>query len=150
MRRARRPASPVLVARLRVQRWIDPAVRLVWRARIPIPGDALLETTGRRTGRRRRTPVCDGRDGETFWLVAQRGRSADWVRNIEIDPRVRIRTSGRGATWRTGTAHILDGDDAEERRRILSRSGPMRRLCHCTSATMDTDPLTIRIDLDPS
>jgi deazaflavin-dependent oxidoreductase (nitroreductase family) len=150
VRPARRVASPVVVARLRLQRWIDPGVRLVWRARIPIPGDALLETTGRRTGRPRRTPVCDGRDGNAFWLVAQRGRGADWVRNIEADPRVRIRTSGWGASWRTGTAHILDGDDAEERRRIMSRSRPTRRLCHCTSATMDIDPLTIRIDLDPS
>jgi len=40
---------------------------------VPPPGDALLETTGRRTGQPRRTPVCDGLDGDTFWLVAQRG-----------------------------------------------------------------------------
>ena len=54
---------------------INPVVRLAWDLRIPIPGDALLETTGRRTGLPRRTAVCDGLDGETFWLVAQRVQS---------------------------------------------------------------------------
>ncbi|WUH96039.1 nitroreductase family deazaflavin-dependent oxidoreductase [Streptomyces sp. NBC_00433] len=39
----------------------------------PPPGDALLETTGLRTGLPRRTPVCDGLTDEVFWLVAQRG-----------------------------------------------------------------------------
>jgi deazaflavin-dependent oxidoreductase (nitroreductase family) len=140
----------VTASRVRLQQSVvNPVVRLAWRLRVPIPGDALLETIGRRTGRPRRTPVCEGREGQTFWLVAQRGRSADWVRNIEADPRVRIRTSGPAAIWRTGTAHILDGDDPEERRRWLSSSRPARRLCLCTSARMTTDPLTIRIDLDP-
>jgi deazaflavin-dependent oxidoreductase (nitroreductase family) len=128
---------------------VNPVVGLAWRLRLPIPGDALLETIGRRTGRPRRTPVCDGREGETFWLIAQRGRDADWVRNIEADPRVRVKTSGPTAVWWTGTAHILDGDDPEERRRWLSRSRPARGLCLRTSARATTDPLTIRIDLNP-
>jgi deazaflavin-dependent oxidoreductase (nitroreductase family) len=81
---------------------VNPVVRLAWALGIPIPGDALLETTGRRTGLPRRTAVCDGLDGETFWLVAQRGRSADWVRNIEADPRVRVRVSGLRTGWRAG------------------------------------------------
>jgi hypothetical protein len=54
------------------QHVVNPIVKLGWELRIPIPGDALLETTGRRTGQRRRTPVCDGLVGDTFWLVAQR------------------------------------------------------------------------------
>jgi F420H(2)-dependent quinone reductase len=52
---------------------LNPVVLLAWQLGIPPPGDALLETTGRRTGLPRRTPVCDGLDGETFWLVAQHG-----------------------------------------------------------------------------
>ena len=127
---------------------INPVVRLAWDLGIPIPGDALLETTGRRTGLPRRTPVCDGLDGETFWLVAQRGRSADWVRNIEANPRVRVRVSGLRAGWRAGTAHILDGDDPRRRQRILARGNSARRLCICTTKALNTTPLTIRIDLD--
>ena len=127
---------------------INPVVRLAWDLQIPIPGDALLETTGRRTGLRRRTPVCDGLEGETFWLIAQRGRDADWVRNIEANPRVRVKVSGQGAGWRAGTAHLLDDDDPRERQRILSQANFPRRLCMSTSKPLNTNPLTIRVDLD--
>ena len=101
--------------------------------RDPDSGRRPAGTTGRRTGLPRRTPVCDGLDDETFWLVAQRGRSADWVRNIEANPRVRVRVSGLRTGWRAGTAHILDGDNPQERRRILARANPARRLCICTT-----------------
>jgi F420H(2)-dependent quinone reductase len=73
---------------------INPVVRLAWDLGFPIPGDALLETTGRRTRLPRRTPACDGLAGETFWLIAQGGRDADWVRNIKATPRVRVKVSG--------------------------------------------------------
>src|SRR3954470_22947499 len=70
---------------------INPLDKLAFTLRIPPPGDALLETTGRRTGRLRVTPVCDGLEGDTFWIVAQDGRSADFVRNIDANPRVRVK-----------------------------------------------------------
>ena len=130
------------------QRVVNPVVKLAWDLRLPIPGDALLETTGRRTGLPRRTPVCDGRDGGSFWLVAQRGRAADWVRNIEANPRVRVKVSGFRSGWRAGTAHIVDGDDPRERLRILGRGNVARRLCLCTSQTVSASPLTVRIDMD--
>ena len=141
-----RRASHRVLGRLQ-QSVINPVIRLAWNLGIPIPGDALLETTGRRTGLPRQTAVCDGLDGETFWLVAQRGRSAGWVRNIEANPRVRVRVSGLRTGWRTGTAHLLDGDDPQERR-ILARANPARQLCMCTTKALDTSPLTVRIDLD--
>jgi deazaflavin-dependent oxidoreductase (nitroreductase family) len=126
----------------------NPVVRLAWVLGVPIPGDALLETTGRRTGLRRRTPVCDGLEGETFWLIAQRGHDADWVRNIEVSPRVRVKVSEAHARWQAGTAHILDDDDPRERQRILSRASLARRLCISTAKALNTSPLTIRVDLD--
>lgn len=93
-------------------RVINPIVLLAHDLGFPPPGDALLETTGRRTGVPRRTPVCDGLDGETFWLVAQRGRRAGWVRNIQANPRVRVKVrGGSGVVWRAGAARILDDDD---------------------------------------
>jgi hypothetical protein len=67
---------------------------------------------------------------------------------LEADPRVRVRVSGLRTDWRAGTAHILDGDDPQERRRILARANPARRLCMCTTKALDTSPLTVRIDLD--
>ena len=129
---------------------VNPLIRLAFRIGIPDPGDALLETIGRRTGKPRLTPVCDGLEGETFWLLSQRGRDADWVRNIEADPRVRVKLRSRRPTsWRSGTAHILEDDDPHERQRILSRAEPWRRLCLSASGALATNPLTVRIDLDP-
>ena len=136
-------------AKMRLQqRVVNPVVRLGWNLGIPIPGDALLETTGRRTGQPRRTPVCDGLDGDIFWLVAQRGRRADWVRNIEAGPRVRVKVSGLRTGWRAGTAHVVDDDDARERLRTLGRGNVARRFCVYTSKAMSTTPLTVRVDLD--
>jgi deazaflavin-dependent oxidoreductase (nitroreductase family) len=130
------------------QRVVNPVVRLGWNLGIPIPGDALLETTGRRTGRPRRTPVCDGLDGQRFRLIAQRGRQADWVQNIQANPRVRVKVSGPHSRWRSGTAHIVDDDDPAERRRILGSTNLARRLCLGTTQAVTTSPLTVRIDLD--
>jgi len=131
-------------------RVINPIVMLAHDLGFPPPGDALLETTGRRTGRPVRTPVCDGLDGQTFWLVAQRGRRAGWVRNIQAHPQVRVKVrTGSGVVWRAGTARILDDDDPRERSRLIGRDNLARRLCVSASAAVSTDPLTVRIDLDP-
>jgi deazaflavin-dependent oxidoreductase (nitroreductase family) len=126
---------------------VNTPVKLAWALGIAPPGDALLEPTGRRTGRPRRTPVCDGLEGETFWLIAQHGRRADYVRNIEANPRVKVRIGFRNG-WRAGTGHILDDDDPRERLRMLKRGNSRRRLCQCASQAMATSPLTVRIDLD--
>jgi deazaflavin-dependent oxidoreductase (nitroreductase family) len=128
---------------------INPLDKLAFTLGVPPRGDALLETTGQSTGLPRVTAVCDGTDGDTFWIVAQHGHSADYVRNIERDPRVGVRGSLSGAGWRTGTAHILDDDDPQERMRMLGRGHRWRRLCLQASAAVATDPLTVRIDLDP-
>ena len=128
---------------------LNPLDKLAFALRIPPPGDALLETTGRRTGRARVTPVCDCLEGDTFWIVAQRGRSTDYVKNIEANPRVRVKGSLSRTGWRGGTAHILDDDDPEQRIRILMRGNRWRRLCLQTSTSIGTSPLTVRIDLDP-
>jgi len=78
--------------------------------------------------------VCDGREGETFWLIAHTG--------------VRVKVSEAHARWRAGTAHVLDDDDPRERRRLLSQASVARRLCMSTSKALHTSPLTIRVDLD--
>ncbi len=128
---------------------INPLDKLAFALRIPPPGDALLETTGRRSGRPRVTPVCDGLQGDTFWIVAQHGRGADYVQNIQANPRVRVKPSLSRTGWLAGTAHVLDDDDPEERVRTLSRSNRWRRLCLRASGAMGTSALTVRIDLDP-
>ena len=139
---------PTAIARLQ-QSVINPLDKLAFALRIPPPGDALLETTGWRSGRRRVTPVCDCLEGDTFWIVAQRGSGADYVRNIEVNPRVRVKGSLARGSWRAGTAHILVEDDPEERVRVLSRGNRWRALCLQASSWLGSDPLTVRVDLDP-
>lgn len=106
-----------------------------------VRGWALLETTGRRTGRQRRTPVGNGLVDGTFWIVAEHGRHAGYVRNIEANPRVRVLVGGE---WRSGTAVILPEDDPRVRQRLLGR-----RVNAALVRLMGTDLLTIRIALDP-
>src|SRR3954470_18227470 len=67
---------------------------------------ALLETTGRKTGQPRRTPVGNGlvAGTDTFWLISEHGMRAGYVRNIQADSRVRVKI---GRRWHTGTAHVL-------------------------------------------
>jgi deazaflavin-dependent oxidoreductase (nitroreductase family) len=119
---------------------LNPPVRAL-AARGLAPSVALLETTGRRSGEPRRTPVTNGlqRGTDTFWLVAEHGRKAAYVRNIEADPRVRVRI---GRRWRSGVAHVLDEDDPVVRQRTLPR------LHSIAVRTLGSDLVTVRIDLD--
>ncbi len=118
---------------------MNPLVTLAIRLRL-VKGWALLETRGRKTGRPRRNPVGNGLVGDTFWIVAEHGQNAGYVRNIAADPRVRVFVEGR---WRTGTAQALPEDDPLERQRTLPRlNARMVRL-------VGTDLLTVRVDLDP-
>ncbi len=119
-------------------------VRAALQLGLPVPGVALLETTGRVSGQRRRTPVSDGLDPATgtFWIVAEHGRAAAYVRNLEAQPRVRVRARGR---WRDGVARVLDADDPRARQREMRG---MRQLTALAVRAFGTDLLTIRIDLD--
>src|SRR5437868_6522776 len=122
-------------------RLVNPLVRpLLEHARLP--GWALLETTGRRSGQPRRVPLGDGLRGDAFWIVTEHGRAADYVKNIQADARVRVKARGQ---WRAGTAHILPDDDPLARLRWLGRpvNDTMLRL-------VGTEQLTIRVDLDRS
>jgi deazaflavin-dependent oxidoreductase (nitroreductase family) len=134
-----------------LQRYLlNPPIRLMFGLGIVPPGYALLETTGRRSGRPRRTPVGDGTVDDTFWIVAEHGRRAAYVRNLQADPRVRV-TVRRGWTvrWRSGTAHLLADDDPLERQRRLAAGSLSRQLNAFVVRAMGTELATVRIDLDP-
>ena len=124
-------------------RVFNPVVKTVLRHG-RFPGWALLETTGRKSGLARTTPVGDGLDGSTFWIVSEHGRRSAYVRNIEANPRVRVRVRGR---WRSGTAYPMPDDDPRERQRMLSRRFAAR-LNALAVRGWGTDLLTLRIDLD--
>ena len=125
--------------RFTTNRLVNPVVRQLHRAGIS-GGTALLETTGRKTHQPRRTPVGNGLRGEHFWIVTEHGRHSAYVKNIEADPRVRVKV---GRTWFEGTAHILEDDDPIERIRWLGRP-----INDTALRMVGTEHLVIRVDLD--
>lgn len=116
----------------------NPLMRLVAGRSQGVP--ALLETTGRKSGRPWLTPVGDGLRGDTFWVIAEHGCHSDWVRNILAHPRVRMKVSGR---WRSGTGHLMPDDDPVARQRGLDAFNA--RIVRF----LGTELLTVRVDLDP-
>ena len=110
------------------------------RAGLPTPGVVILETIGRRSGEPRRVPVSRLLEGDTLWIVTEHGRKAAYVRNIEANPRVRVRA---GRRWRRGTAQVVSDVDW---RALQRRMGS--KLSSATVRLMGTDHLTIRVDLD--
>jgi deazaflavin-dependent oxidoreductase (nitroreductase family) len=123
-------------------RLLNPLMRPALEAGLVPRGWALLETTGRRSGEPRRVPVGNGLRGRAFWIVAEHGRQAHYVRNLEADPRVRVKVGRR--PWRTGTAHVLPDDDPLERLRMLRR--PVNDI---GLRAMASEMVVVRIDLDP-
>jgi deazaflavin-dependent oxidoreductase (nitroreductase family) len=120
---------------------LNPLVKTAANAGLPLPGVVILETIGRRSAQPRRTPVGKALEGDTLWIVAEHGRSASYVRNLEAEPRVRVKI---GRRWRAGTATVLPDDDPRAR---LDRVG--HRVNGAMVRAMGTDLLTIRVDLDP-
>ena len=130
---------------------LNPPIRLLFALGLVPPGYALLETIGRKSGKLRRTPVGDGRVGDQFWIVAEHGLEAGYVRNIRGNPRVRIKLrEGFWPRWRSGTAEILLQDDPRERQRWLARQRPSTWMNAMAVRGFGTTLLTIRIDLNGS
>ena len=51
-----------------------------------LPIQTLLETTGRKSGQPRRTPLGGSRVGDEFWFVSEFGEKSQYVRNIKANP----------------------------------------------------------------
>lgn len=126
---------------LRLVRWTGNHT-LAWalRHRLAPAAFALLETTGRRTGRPRHTVVGNGLDGDTFWVVAAHGMQSDYVRNLVRQPRARVLVHG---AWRRGVAVVLADDDPTARSRTLRYQWDA-----ALGRAIATTPLTVRVDLD--
>lgn len=128
---------------------LNPPIKLLFALGVVLPGYALLETIGRKSGKPRRTPIGDGRVGSEFWVVAEHGMKAGYVRNIESNPRVRLKLrDGLRARWYTGHAHLLPQDDPQERQRWLSQQKPGSASNAAAVRLFGTQLLSVRIDLD--
>jgi deazaflavin-dependent oxidoreductase (nitroreductase family) len=103
-----------------------------------LPFHTLVETTGRTSGLPRRTPVGGRRVGRAFWFVSEYGEKSQYVRNIQADPRVRVRVGGR---WHHGTAHLMPEDDPR------ARLASLPRVNSTAVRLVGTNLLTVRVDL---
>jgi deazaflavin-dependent oxidoreductase (nitroreductase family) len=102
-----------------------------------VPGFAVVEVVGRKTGRPHRVNVGGRVIGSSFWFLAR--RDAQYVRNMNANPSVRLRFHGR---WHEGMAHLMPEDNAKRRLLTLNLfNGFFLWL-------VGVDLLTVRVELD--
>jgi deazaflavin-dependent oxidoreductase (nitroreductase family) len=121
-----------------VQRYLvnPPAKAAVWTGLVP--GFVIVETTGRSTGKVRHNVVGMRIEGDTGWVIAEQGRHAGYVRNLEANPEVRVRVKGR---WRAARARIRDDDAPQARLATFDR-----RAHEAAVRRFGTDLLTVEFD----
>lgn len=97
----------------RFPRWFLRAPELIFWLHLDrfVPFLVMLETTGRRSGKPRRV-VLDvaRRDATGLWVMAGDGLEARWLKNLQADPRCRVRFRGR----RFAAVATIGGADAGE------------------------------------
>jgi deazaflavin-dependent oxidoreductase (nitroreductase family) len=74
----------------------------------------VLVTTGRRSGRPRRTCLIYGTSGEDFVVVASKGGSdddPDWFKNLQDDPLVGVQAGARRFTCRARQATASEREE---------------------------------------
>jgi deazaflavin-dependent oxidoreductase (nitroreductase family) len=81
-------------------------------ALLPPPGFGVLTTTGRKTGKTRRTPVRVIRRHNSAFLVAIGGSRNAWLKNIRANPTVQLRI--KGGTFSGVARESGEGAEASE------------------------------------
>ena len=66
----------------------------------------LLTTIGRKSGQPRVTPLQYEKDNEVIYVAAARGPYADWFRNIQANPHVKVQIADR--VWEGLAEPIID------------------------------------------
>ncbi len=122
-------------------------VRAYWKVINPIfrvfagrvPGYVLLETIGRKSGRRHQVPVAGKLNKNVVWIVVGHASRSAFLRNVRANPQVRVRVNRR---WREGRAEVVGGDDARRRawRTNPANAGFLR--------VASSDLATLRVELD--
>ena len=121
----------------------NPAVALLGRLGIRTTFATELETTGRKSGTRRRVPVSANFDDSGAWVISQHGRRSGWALNIAADPKVFIRQRNR---WRSGIARFEADDDPARRASTFATSRLLSPIVAATFRALQSDPISVRID----
>ena len=127
---------------------LNPLFRLLLAVGVNPLGLAILETRGHRTGRIRRNPVGNGRQGDSFWIIAEHGSLAGWVHNIRHDPRVRVRLRiGLRYRWVSGIATVRPDEDPLARQRKIIAWHPLRAYNAINVRALGADLLAVHVRL---
>jgi deazaflavin-dependent oxidoreductase (nitroreductase family) len=121
----------------------NPTVALLGRLGIRTTFATDLETTGRKSGERRRVPVSANFDETGAWVISQHGRRSGWALNITADPKVLIRQRNR---WRAGVARFEPDDDPAVRASTFATSRLLAPVVRATFRALQSDPISVRID----
>lgn len=105
------------------------ALQLPFFMLLPPRGFGILTTTGRKSGKKRRKCVRAIRDGNKVYLVSLRGRYGAWFRNLQAEPRVRLRI--RGGTFEGIAREITEPGEYEAGKAVYCGTvNPFDRLEH--------------------
>jgi deazaflavin-dependent oxidoreductase (nitroreductase family) len=116
---------------------------LALRAGIPRPpytrrNALIVETVGRRSGRRRRIPVGYLEEPGRIIVVVENGPRAEWVRNaLASDGRIRIH---HGGSWRQARLRLLDTDPEPYLRRMNAVHAAFVRMESTTPGVVEIRP----------
>lgn len=79
----------------RIMSWLNPFIEKRFRSGAK-PGQLvlLLTTTGRKSGQDHVTPLQYEQVGDAYYVASARGKSADWFRNILVNPEVLVEVEG--------------------------------------------------------
>ena len=132
---------------MRLPNWVvriaNEITKLALLAGIPRPpytreNALIVETLGRRSGKRRRIPVGYLDDGGRIIVVVEEGARAQWVRNALANG-ARLRIYFRGA-WHEARLRILDADPESYLRRMNRVHAAFVRLESTTPAVVEIVP----------
>ncbi|MBV6467794.1 MAG: hypothetical protein PGMFKBFP_03165 [Anaerolineales bacterium] len=85
---------------------------------LPTQSYCYLTTPGRVTGKPHEIEIWFGMDGDTIYLLSGGGEKSDWVKNMRVQPQVKVRIGKRHFA---GMARFdLDADEESRVRRLLA------------------------------
>jgi deazaflavin-dependent oxidoreductase (nitroreductase family) len=106
-----------------LNRWLEPQIRAGLGSPRLVPGGLIvLETHGRKTGRRARTPLVATRLERHVLVATFRASRSQWAKNLAANPETRFWMNGKP---RPTTAYVLS---ASRRPRPLPKLPPLLRL----------------------
>lgn len=88
-----------------------------WFARHAADDFCYLTTIGRVSGQPRTIEIWFAVDGDSFYLLAQYGERAHWVRNLQANPAVTLRL---GETTRAASARIVLPPQDQRARELIA------------------------------